>query len=67
MNYAGIGSVIGHEITHGFDNECRKYDKNRNFFNRWDSETEKEYLKKAECMAKQYSNFKVREVNLNVS
>jgi len=35
MNYGGIGTVIAHEITHGFDDQGRKYDKNGNFKNWW--------------------------------
>lgn len=67
LNYAGIGFAVGHEITHAFDDEGRKFDKNGNLNGWWDPETEKEYLKKSECMIKQYSSYTVEEVNLNVS
>lgn len=59
MNYGGIGSVIGHEITHGFDDQGRQSDKYGNTANWWTDETLAQYLERAQCFIDQYSNFTV--------
>jgi len=66
MNYGGIGFVIGHEITHGFDDQGRQFNKEGNLVDWWDPETKKRYLKKAECIIHQYGNYTVKEVEMNV-
>ena len=49
-NYGGIGCVIGHEMTHGFDDQGRKYDKNGNFIDWWTESDNKEFEKRAKVM-----------------
>lgn len=66
MNYGAIGFVIGHEITHGFDDQGRQFNKEGNLVDWWDPETKKRYLKRAECIIQQYGNYTVKEVELNV-
>ncbi|XP_076365191.1 neprilysin-1-like isoform X2 [Tachypleus tridentatus] len=58
MNFGGIGMVIGHEITHGFDDQGSLYDGEGNVKLWWSEETRKEFDKKAQCFVDQYSNFK---------
>lgn len=72
LNYGAIGSVIGHEITHGFDDEGRQYDKNGVFYQDdevglWTAQTIEEYKKKAQCIVDQYSGYKSPQVNLNLN
>ena len=67
LNYGSIGWVIGHEITHGFDNKGRQFDKDGNLVDWWDSETNDKYLKKADCLVKQYSSYSVPELNLTLN
>ncbi|XP_058793418.1 neprilysin-2-like [Phymastichus coffea] len=67
LNYGSIGSVIGHEITHGFDSEGRKIDKNGNQIDWWQADTAEKYLEKARCMIDQYSNYTVKQVNLKLN
>lgn len=67
MNYGAIGFVIGHEITHGFDDQGRQFDKNGNLVDWWAPSTKENYLKRAACIVDQYGNYTVEEVNLNVS
>lgn len=67
MNYASIGSIIGHEITHGFDDEGRQYDLDGNLFNWWNPETERQFLNKAKCIIEQYSNYTDVRTNLTVN
>jgi putative endopeptidase len=55
MNYGAIGVVIGHEMTHGFDDQGRQYDKNGNMENWWTDEDTREFNKRAELLA-QYFN-----------
>lgn len=55
MNYGGIGSIIGHEITHAFDVQSRNFDENGNFLNWWDTGSEKEYSNKSQCFIDQYN------------
>ncbi|XP_011866367.1 PREDICTED: membrane metallo-endopeptidase-like 1 isoform X1 [Vollenhovia emeryi] len=67
MNYGAIGFVIGHEITHGFDDQGRQFNKEGNLVDWWQSETKKRYLKKAECIIHQYGNYTVKDVGLNLN
>lgn len=66
MNYGAIGMIVGHELTHGFDNEGRQYDDEGNLANWWSNTTSDEYIKKAQCLIDQYGNYTVEEVDMNV-
>ena len=57
VNYGGIGVVIGHELTHGFDDQGRKFDAEGNFKDWWTPEDGKEFEKRATCTADEYSSF----------
>ena len=57
VNLGGIGVVIGHELTHGFDDQGRKYDAEGNFKDWWTPEDRKEFEQRADCTAKEYSSF----------
>ena len=57
VNYGGIGVVIGHELTHGFDDQGRKYDATGNFRDWWTAEDGQQFEERADCTAKEYSNF----------
>ena len=54
--YAGA-STIGHEITHGFDDEGRKYDEKGNLKTWWTAKDEEEFMKRAEVMVKQFNDY----------
>ncbi len=56
-NYGGIGMVIGHELTHGFDDRGRKFDAIGNRRDWWTPEDAKRYTAKADAIAKQYDAF----------
>lgn len=57
-NYGGIGMVIGHEITHGFDDNGRKYDADGNLKSWWTKEDEERFLKRVAQIQTQYSSYK---------
>jgi putative endopeptidase len=57
VNFGGIGLVIGHELTHGFDDQGRKFDPQGNFRDWWTAEDGKEFEKRVSCIADEYSNF----------
>jgi len=59
INLGGIGLVIGHELTHGFDDQGRKYDPTGNLRDWWTPEDGKEFEKRVSCVADEYSNFVV--------
>ena len=59
VNYGGIGAVIGHEITHGFDDQGRQYDPLGNLKDWWTKQDGENFEKKAETLEKQYSSFEV--------
>lgn len=67
MNYASIGSIIGHEITHGFDDQGRQFDLEGNLRDWWDPKTQKQFLEKANCIIEQYGNFTDLKTNLSVT
>ncbi|CAL1546867.1 unnamed protein product, partial [Lymnaea stagnalis] len=63
LNFGGIGTVIGHEITHGFDDEGRQYDKNGNLAQWWPQTAVDNFKTKAQCIIDQYGNFTVSQIN----
>ncbi|MGA9384216.1 MAG: M13 family metallopeptidase, partial [Candidatus Sulfotelmatobacter sp.] len=66
VNFGGIGLVIGHELTHGFDDQGRKFDPQGNLHDWWTEQDGKEFEKRASCVANEYSNFvAVDDVKLN--
>jgi endothelin-converting enzyme/putative endopeptidase len=66
MNFGGIGVVIGHELTHGFDDQGRKFDPEGNLRDWWTEQDGKEFEKRASCVADEYGNFvAVDDLKLN--
>ena len=60
--------VIGHEITHGFDDQGRTFDSTGNLANWWERPAEENYLDKAQCIIWQYGNYTARPpVNINLN
>ena len=57
VNFGGIGLVIGHELTHGFDDQGRKFDPQGNLRDWWTETDGKEFEKRVSCIADEYSNF----------
>jgi len=57
MNYAAIGYVIGHEITHGFDDLGSQFDYQANIGDWWEKEAKIAYLERTRCIIEQYGNF----------
>ena len=60
-NYGAIGSVIGHEMTHGFDDEGRQFDAKGNLRDWWTPEDEKNFNERAACVEKQFDNYTVED------
>lgn len=61
LNYGGMGSVIGHEMTHGFDDEGRQFDSTGNLANWWSDADLKAFNERAECIVKQFNGFEVEK------
>ncbi|KAF5021003.1 hypothetical protein F66182_6934 [Fusarium sp. NRRL 66182] len=61
--YGGMGSVVGHEITHGFDNSGRNYDQTGNRTEWWDKKSITAFEEKTKCFVKQYNNFTILAPN----
>ncbi|MDR3703419.1 MAG: M13 family metallopeptidase [Candidatus Sulfopaludibacter sp.] len=59
VNFGGIGMVIGHEMTHGFDDQGRQFDAQGNLHDWWTPEDAKEFEKRAACVEQEYSKFEV--------
>lgn len=67
LNYGSIGAVIGHEITHGFDDEGSQFDAVGNLKNWWSEETKTNFNERAKCFVDQYGSIHddVADMNLN--
>jgi putative endopeptidase len=66
INYGAVGAVIGHEMTHGFDDQGRKFDGDGNLRDWWTASDGAEFEKRAACVADEYSGFTaVDDVKLN--
>ena len=65
-NYGHVGGIVGHELTHGFDDEGRQFDANGNLEDWWTAEDGKKFDQKADCEVKEYGNFvAVDDVKVN--
>ncbi len=66
MNFGGIGAVIGHELTHGFDDEGSQFDAQGNLRDWWTGQDKKEFEQRTQCVADQYSGYTaVDDLKLN--
>ncbi|HET9837926.1 MAG TPA: M13 family metallopeptidase, partial [Candidatus Angelobacter sp.] len=66
INLGAIGLAIGHELTHGFDDQGRKFDPRGNLRDWWTAEDGKEFEKRASCIADEYSSFvAIDDLHLN--
>jgi endothelin-converting enzyme/putative endopeptidase len=66
VNYGGIGMVIGHELTHGFDDEGRQFDAQGNLHDWWTPQDAKNFEERTACLVKEYSSFTVApDVHVN--
>jgi putative endopeptidase len=57
VNYGSVGSVIGHELTHGFDDEGRQFDGKGNFEDWWTPADSKQFTERADCVVNEFNGF----------
>jgi len=67
MNFGGIGMVIGHEITHGFDDKGRQRNSEGALVDWWKPESSEKFNKKAQCIIWQYGNYTHKQVGKKVN
>lgn len=66
VNYGGIGAVIGHELTHGFDDQGRQFDAKGNLHDWWTAADAKAFQERADCLVNQYGSYTaVDDIKLN--
>uniref|UniRef100_A0A6J0SS69 Endothelin-converting enzyme 1 n=2 Tax=Pogona vitticeps TaxID=103695 RepID=A0A6J0SS69_9SAUR len=65
LNFGGIGVVVGHELTHAFDDQGREYDKDGNLRPWWKNSSVEAFKQRAECMIEQYSNYSIHGEAIN--
>uniref|UniRef100_A0A8R1HWB4 Endothelin-converting enzyme 1 n=2 Tax=Caenorhabditis japonica TaxID=281687 RepID=A0A8R1HWB4_CAEJA len=67
VNYGAIGAVIGHEITHGFDDQGSQYDKDGNLHNWWSESSLNAFDTRRRCIVEQYGNYTVPKTTFRVN
>uniref|UniRef100_A0A8C4YC80 Endothelin-converting enzyme 1 n=1 Tax=Gopherus evgoodei TaxID=1825980 RepID=A0A8C4YC80_9SAUR len=65
LNFGGIGVVVGHELTHAFDDQGREYDKDGNLRPWWKNSSVEAFKQQTECIVEQYSNYTVNGEAVN--
>lgn len=65
LNYAAIGFTIGHELTHAFDDNGRKYDGEGNLSDWWGEEAVQGFQERAQCLVDQFGNFSLYNQTVN--
>ncbi|KAF7393366.1 hypothetical protein HZH68_010185 [Vespula germanica] len=65
LNYGGIGVVMGHELTHAFDNQGREYDFHGNLNRWWNNNTIDKFNNRTECFVEQYNTYEVQGRHVN--
>jgi putative endopeptidase len=61
INYGAMGAVIGHEMSHGFDDQGSRFDAQGNLRNWWSEDDLKNFKERTECIVKQYGGFEVEK------
>lgn len=67
MNFGAIGVVIGHEITHGFDDQGRRRNHLGALKDWWANSTADEYIKRSQCIVEKYGNFTSKQVGMAIN
>lgn len=67
MKFGTLGHLIGHELTHGFDTLGAQYDENGNSNYWWSTESEKEFIQRANCYVDHYDQYVIPEINRNIN
>jgi len=65
LNFGAMGVVMGHELSHAFDDQGRQYDADGNMRNWWKNDTLEAYKEKIKCIEKEYGNFTVNGEHIN--
>ena len=65
LNYGAIGAIIGHEMTHGFDDQGRQYDAHGNLRNWWTASDAKNFASRAQCIVDQFNGYKLAGTHEN--
>uniref|UniRef100_A0AAQ4Q1I6 Endothelin-converting enzyme 1 n=1 Tax=Gasterosteus aculeatus aculeatus TaxID=481459 RepID=A0AAQ4Q1I6_GASAC len=65
LNFGGIGVVMGHELTHAFDDQGREYDKDGNLRPWWKNSSVEAFKQQTQCMVEQYGNYSINQEPLN--
>jgi len=63
INYGSLGTMMAHELIHGFDAQGRHFDKTGNFVNWWTNSTTSKYFNQSKCFENQYNDF-IRKMNI---
>jgi putative endopeptidase len=63
VNLGGMGMVVGHELTHGFDDQGAQYDAQGNMKNWWEPDTEKQFKQRTQCVIDQYTKYGLNGAN----
>uniref|UniRef100_H3CEE8 Endothelin-converting enzyme 1 n=1 Tax=Tetraodon nigroviridis TaxID=99883 RepID=H3CEE8_TETNG len=65
LNFGGIGVVMGHELTHAFDDQGREYDKDGNLRLWWKNSSVEAFKRQTRCMVEQYGNYSINQEPVN--
>lgn len=65
LNYGAMGVVLGHELTHAFDDQGREYDKDGNLEKWWYNETLRNFEERVKCLVDQYNDYKIDDNHIN--
>ncbi|KAL0277066.1 UNVERIFIED_CONTAM: hypothetical protein PYX00_004479 [Menopon gallinae] len=65
LNFGAMGVVMGHELTHAFDDSGREYDQYGNMHKWWNNETIDKFKEKTNCLVKQYSSYEINGKHVN--
>ncbi|XP_049547801.1 neprilysin-4-like [Anopheles darlingi] len=66
INYGGIGVVIGHELTHGFDDKGRLFDHDGNLYRWWSDGAIEAFHERAACLVQQYGKYTIDEIGVQL-